>query len=349
MVTGAARVAETARGPIDDPVIALEEAVADALEQPPCLVSFSGGHDSSLVLAIAVSVARRRGLPLPVPITWRFPDVPATTESAMQEAVVAALGLSDWVILPARDELDLVGPGARRVLLRHGLQYPPNTFLHAPLLEQAAGGSLLTGVGGDQVLGGWPRTRRPWALRRPGSDRPFPWLWPPVARRVNRSLYLEGRAMPHAPAARIPWQARRRRVTMTCDSLAGLAGAAGARIYHPLLDPAFTRALANWVRMAGRHARRAQVVAEIFGGAVPRECVQPRHKAIFTEVFWSRHSRSLSASFDGTGVDRALVDPDGLRNEWRRVHPRFQTSLLLQQLWIEREGGRARSGLVGTP
>ena len=165
---------------------------------PPCLVSFSGGHDSSLVLAIAVSVAWRRGSPLPVPITWRFPDVPATTESAVQEAVVTALGLSDWVILPARDELDLVGPVARRVLLRHGLQYPPNTFLHAPLLERAAGGSFLTGVGGDQVLGGWARPRRPWALRRRNSDRPFPWLWPPVARSVNRSLYVENRSMPRA-------------------------------------------------------------------------------------------------------------------------------------------------------
>ena len=41
---------------------ALEAAVLPALQRPPCLVSFSGGRDSSAVLAVAADVARRHGL-----------------------------------------------------------------------------------------------------------------------------------------------------------------------------------------------------------------------------------------------------------------------------------------------
>src|SRR5215212_1324990 len=54
------------------PLEALEEAVLPALTQPPCLVSFSGGRDSSSVLAAATRAARREGLPAPVPVTLRI-------------------------------------------------------------------------------------------------------------------------------------------------------------------------------------------------------------------------------------------------------------------------------------
>ncbi len=59
---------------------ALELAVRPALERAPCLVSFSGGRDSSAVLAVATRVARRHGLPPPVPATNRFRD--ATNRTA---------------------------------------------------------------------------------------------------------------------------------------------------------------------------------------------------------------------------------------------------------------------------
>src|SRR5687768_13796753 len=52
---------------------ALEQAVLVGLMRPPCVVSFSGGRDSSAVLAIAAHVARREGLPLPIPVSLRFP------------------------------------------------------------------------------------------------------------------------------------------------------------------------------------------------------------------------------------------------------------------------------------
>ena len=132
-----------------DPVTVLEYVVARALPRPPCLVSFSGGHDSSLVLAAAARAARRERLPLPVPVTWRVTDAPRAEESRWQEAVLAALRLPDWIRLEAGDDLDFVGPVAAGVLRRHGLLHPANAYLHAPLIERAARGTLLTGVGGD--------------------------------------------------------------------------------------------------------------------------------------------------------------------------------------------------------
>src|SRR5687768_13200402 len=50
----------------------LEELLVPALSRTPCLVAFSGGRDSSAMLAMAVHVARRHGLEHPVPITFRI-------------------------------------------------------------------------------------------------------------------------------------------------------------------------------------------------------------------------------------------------------------------------------------
>ncbi|HWC25368.1 MAG TPA: asparagine synthase-related protein, partial [Solirubrobacteraceae bacterium] len=138
--------------PTATPQRALEDAVLAALRRPPCVVSFSGGRDSSLVLAAAARVARRERLPPPIPATNRFPDAPETDETDWQEQVVAHLGLSDWERLEFTDELDAVGPYARRMLRAHGLLWPFNVHFHLPLLERARGGSLLTGLGGDQLF-----------------------------------------------------------------------------------------------------------------------------------------------------------------------------------------------------
>src|SRR5262245_66597824 len=67
------------RGP--NPLAALEKAVLPALRRPPCLVSFSGGRDSSAVLAAATRAAGREGLPPPIPITLRVRNAPMAEES----------------------------------------------------------------------------------------------------------------------------------------------------------------------------------------------------------------------------------------------------------------------------
>jgi hypothetical protein len=68
-------------GPRRTPAEAIEAVLRPALERAPCLVSFSGGRDSSAVLASATDLARREGLPLPIPATNRFPDAPGSDEA----------------------------------------------------------------------------------------------------------------------------------------------------------------------------------------------------------------------------------------------------------------------------
>src|SRR5687767_3167951 len=120
---------------------AFEAALLPALQRAPCLVSFSGGRDSSAVLAVAAHVARREGLPLPVPATIHFPHAGGTQETEWQEQVIRHIGLADWHRVEVTDELDCVGPVATAALARHGVLWPCNAYFHTPLLEAAAGGS----------------------------------------------------------------------------------------------------------------------------------------------------------------------------------------------------------------
>lgn len=54
---------------------ALADAMVAPLSRTPCYVSFSGGRDSSSVLAMARTVARQHQLDDPIPVTLRFPGI----------------------------------------------------------------------------------------------------------------------------------------------------------------------------------------------------------------------------------------------------------------------------------
>jgi asparagine synthase (glutamine-hydrolysing) len=53
---------------------ALFAAIEPALASGKCLVAFSGGRESSWVLAVATEAARSHGYADPIPVTLRFPD-----------------------------------------------------------------------------------------------------------------------------------------------------------------------------------------------------------------------------------------------------------------------------------
>ena len=245
------------------PLAAFESAVLDALVRPPCLVSFSGGRDSSAALAVATRVARREGLPLPIPATHRFPSVDRADEVEWQELVVTHLGLDEWYRVEFDDELDCVGPVATDVLRRHGLLWPFNAFFHVPLLQAARGGSLITGIGGDEVFGGsrwaraaavlsgqsWPRPRdasrialalapprwRGPILRRRVDIR-FPWLRPESLRRVQEAWADQDAAEPFGWGKEFSWWKSLRFWQVAERSFDVLAADADARIVHPFAD-----------------------------------------------------------------------------------------------------------------
>ena len=77
------------------PAEALGAAVLAAVRRTPCVVSFSGGRDSSLVLSAAVAAARREGLRLPVPLTVRVRGDADAEERGWQELVVRRLGIEE--------------------------------------------------------------------------------------------------------------------------------------------------------------------------------------------------------------------------------------------------------------
>ena len=356
------------------PLGALEAAVLPALRRPPCYVSFSGGRDSSAVLAVAARVARREGLPAPVPVTLRFPDVRETHEWGWQELVVEHLGLEGWDVREAAaGEFDYIGPHARPVLLRHGVRYPANAFLHAPLLETARGGSLVTGVGGDQVLDLWRWARvvdvlarrvRPTGrdvlrvayaaapaavrkrveLRRGGE---LPWLRPRSQQARKAAL---GTAMATEPVRwdrSAVWRSRTRALAAVRSTLGRLADDAGALVAHPLLDEGFVAAIARAGGRAGFGDRTA-VMRAVFGGLLPDETVSRLSKATFDGVFWGPHARAFAEEWDGRGFDPELVDPEALRAEWRKASPHAGASMLLQAAWLRsaRDRGEQAPGDV---
>jgi asparagine synthetase B (glutamine-hydrolysing) len=337
------------------PLQALETAILPSLAETPCLVSFSGGHDSSVVLGIAVRLARRESLSLPIPISLRFTDAPRAEESELQEAVVRSLGLSDWELVSVGDELDVIGPVAGSVLKAHGLLYPANAHIHAPLPEGASGGTLLKGFGGDQAFRQCPRSRRPWwAARRPDPPA-WPWLTRQAATQVHRSLGRERHLVPKDEASRGRWRANRRDVNLACSSVAAIAAGQGAEIRHPLLDAEFLEAVETTGITPSGAGGRAGIVKTLFGEALPPECVARRNKAHFREVIWQSHTRAaISPSRIGQTIEAladgyfdGLVDLGALRREWAGPEPNSRTALLLQRAWLvlnnDGEGGQAQA------
>jgi asparagine synthase (glutamine-hydrolysing) len=339
-----------------DPLTALEGAVLPALLRPPCLVSFSGGRDSSAVLAVATAVARREGLPEPVPATNVFaPNLPAS-ETRWQELVLRHLALEDWARVEIHDDLECVGPVAMTVLRRHGLLWPFNAHFHWPLLELARGGSLLTGVGGDELLGSsrWaradavlsgsvrpvpkdlarvglaasPRLVRALVLRRRLSAS-WPWLSAPALADCRGALAAEAAREPLRWSRRWHWWRGRRQTRIGLRSLALLAADHDVEISHPLTDEPFAVAVGRFA--SGRRIfDRTALVRALFGDLVPEEALMRQSKASFDEVFWGNRCRRSVAPAINLLRDWDELDVEGLAAVWADPIPDSHTYLLLQ-------------------
>lgn len=326
------------------PAEALESAVP---RDARCFVSFSGGRDSSAVLAAAVSVARREGLPMPVPITIRARNVPKSHESEWQEMVVRHLGLSDWIRLEIEDELDAVGPYARRALMAQGLLWPFNAHFHAPMLDEAAGGVLLTGIGGDEL---WSaslahhvsRRRRllqllPATVRRAALARrvpiAYPWLRPHALRAARSAAAGHRLAAPRTVLERMALSRGMRYNAVGTASLDRLAADAGAQIAHPLLDDRLWAAVAVAAPRAGFERPEAALAAAA-GHLLPPELVARRSKASFDALFFNEHSRAFVDAWGGDGVPPDLVDAAALRAHWTGPAPDSHSLTLIQSAWL---------------
>jgi asparagine synthetase B (glutamine-hydrolysing) len=343
---------------------ALEAAVLPALRRPPCVVSFSGGVDSSIVLALAVHVARREGLPLPIPITNCFPALEEADEAEWQERVISHLGIEDWTRLEWNDELDILGPMATQILRRHGVLTPFNSHFHYPLLEQAAGGSLLSGIGGDELFESVSRAgaarvlvqhRRPHArdlrsvafalapralrarvnARRLPFDR-YDWILPLHRRRLAHAYRSwESREPLRYDRALREWWWPSRGLQCGLASMRVLAADFDVQMRSPLVDPDVLAACAHAGGRAGLGTgSRARGFESIVGDLLPHEVIWRRSKASFTAAFWTGHARTFVERWDGRGVDHEKVDVELLRAQWSLTAPDPHSFQQLRRAWL---------------
>lgn len=346
---------------------ALEAVVLEALRRRPCTVSFSGGRDSSAVLAVAVDVAQRHGLEPPVPVTIRWPHAPESDESEWQELVVRHLGLTEWEIVDGEPHLDAVGDTAAAMLDRHGLLFPPAAYMQRLLFSRSRGGAALSGLGGDQLLGEWrwqraadvlgrrarPRARDAavlanWlapqparrAVARRRGGRGLPWLREAPRRELAGRLRAERVSEPRTWPGRVEWLARRRALAHSRHATTLLAADDDAVCIHPLLDPRVTAALA---RAGGRYGwgGRTGAMRALFGDLLPPALLERTSKAGTSRAYEGPATSAFVASWDGGGVDPELVDPGELRRAWSPGEAQNGRAILqLQAAWLlTRRGG----------
>jgi hypothetical protein len=361
--------------PGPDPMTRLGELAAELLAASPCVIAFSGGRDSSALLALFVDVARRQGLDEPIAVTARWDDDAASDERQWQEQVIGAIGAEHWEIIRPGDDLDLLGAEAVGALKGQGLMWPAPAYAFLPMIRRAAGGVFVSGEGGDEAFGLYPhgrfwdavRHRRiplrpdwvaavlacaPRPCRRRQWERKVPpyqsWLRPEARDRFARQLADDQMDDP------IRWDRyqvigrSRRAVSLTLGTLDAICALEGARYAGPFLDTGFLAGLATWGGRFGRGDRTA-VMTALFDQMLPAPVLARTSKASFGGVFWGPASRRFAEEWDGSGLDGRLVDAEALRREWLSPVPVFGSALPLHAAWLSHHAARADGSHYGTP
>ncbi len=362
---------ERSRAPVA-PLVAFEAVLAEALARPPCMISFSGGRDSSALLAAAARIARRENLDLPIPATLVFPGAGDSNEDGWQSFVLRHLKITDWLRFEFTDELDAVGPVATRALLRHGLLWPFNTHFHLPIIERASGGTVVTGFGGDELglslfaanaerlltsrrrlrwrdllvigLALSPRPVKALVYRRRSRADigELPWLTSAGARQLANAYGAEEGRMP------LGWEAKLRR-TIWCgryfricrDSFSALGAYHDVAVFHPFVDGRVLDALGQAGGFGGM-GDRTGLMRRVFGDLLPAELIERRTKGGFTDPLWTDTAKRFAKEWSGGGVDPSLVDPEALRRHWAGETRNLVSTTLLQAAWLHDHAGAAR-------
>lgn len=348
------------RGP--SPRAVLEEALRGCLLRSPCVIGFSGGRDSSALLAVAVHVARRDGLSMPTPLILRYRDAPGSEESEWQQLVLDHLGIRDPVVISVGDEHDAIGPIAAPVLERHGVFWPPNFSPTWRMMDIARGGVLVTGEGGDELLGVrritpvsnmlralkarrrphpllYPLVRdalAPAPLRRRAEARNRyvrPWLRPPVEALLTQRMDADQLAF-SLHAGHQTWQfANHCGVRRMIDSMRALGSELDVDFRTPLLEPGFASALAHALGPWGSRGR-THTMTQLFNDVLPPAVLDRNTKAHFTHGVFTEHTRAFARQWDGTGLDGTLIDPEILRKCWLTEPAPLPAMGLLQEAWL---------------
>ena len=241
------------------------------------------------------------------------------------------------------------------------------TLSRLPCSRRAAGGTLLTGIGGDEALGSsrWARSVAVARCRASRGTRPS--SRGATARRVP----CGGPSSPAAPRSPSPGSGPRPRAR-SCGhgprtrrqqpaglhppaalsrpaapragprELRAARGGCGAAVAHPLLDPRFLAALAAAGGPRG-WADRSTAMRALFDGVLPSQLLLAPRKARFEGAFWGPESRALRTVVGRRGRGSRGGRPGRpQRGSGRSDEPDAHTYLLLQATWLEREKCRTR-------
>jgi hypothetical protein len=345
-----------------EPRTAIEAELLDALQRPPCGVAFSGGRDSSVLLAMAVALADRTGLPRPVALTNALQGEAASDDPAWQRRLVDDLGV-DWTVFVHDDELDAIGPVSAAVLERTGVVWPAAAFTAQRLLHALRGGSLVTGEYGDELFGDHritpligtvrrrPRPSRlvlrsvalalaPTAARtrelRSNVVRPRLWLRPEPRALHVEALVADLAASPLSWRRALDHADRLRSHRLGHRTLHALAAMEDVMLVEPFAEPDVKRSVA----LAGGRfgwTSRSEAMLAIFRGDVPEDLLRRTTKAHFNRTVVGIHSRAFAEAWDGTGLPAdvaELVDAEALRAEWLSDLPHPGAIGLLQAAWL---------------
>jgi hypothetical protein len=356
------------------PVQALEKVLLPALQQRPCVVAFSGGRDSSAVLAVAVALARREGLPLPVAVTNVYPELAETDESEWQELVIRHLGVEEWVRQEFTDETDLLAPRSLESLRRHGPLWPGTMHNREPWIAVARGGCWIDGNAGDEVLGEMratplvriaerelplgkqaikqlvkalgPRWLRERVARRPltRNDILRPWLRPEAAEWFVSTVARDTTQRPLSYGRAVLEVITRRGVQACFGNLDLIGESLGVRYLHPLLDPTFAISLGRFGPRFG-YAGRTATMRAVFGELLPDAILTRRSKVFFNNAYAHRYTREFVARWDGTGLDPELIDLEALKRTWQQPLFHGGSFQLVHLAWLATEGASADQGV----
>ena len=360
------RVPLDARGrTVLGPRESLDAIVSGALRLGTTYVMFSGGRDSSAVLALATHHARRIGRPDPIPVTAVYPDAPESQESDFQDLVLAHLGLRERITVTIRDEQRFLGETATRALRRHGLLWPASLQLHGAVFAHLDPGVLLTGEGGDEALD--PRRITPVRVLRGRRTRPprsllgaaAAALVPNAVRRrveyrrqvrTGELRWLRGpaqeayaRAVADLSCAPLRWDQEtlelltRRTTAVALHNFDAQAREFALAAVHPLADARFRYALAR-AGGAWGYAGRTDLMRRLFADLLPDAVLSRSTKAAFNLSRWGEREREFARSWDGSGVDPELVDAEALRESWLADRPTSVEGYYLHLAWLAHEG-----------
>jgi Asparagine synthase len=348
----------SARGPLD----AMAASILPGLRRPPCMVSFSGGRDSSAILAVACRLARQEGLALPVPATIHFSGAPDADESDWQEQLLKELGVTDWWRDTVTHELELLGTMATTQLRRYGVRYPPNTHFHQPIIEAARGGSLITGAGGDELLSPHEWARVSAVVARAASPRPKDILRLAVAYGPSR---MRGFVLAHRSVYDTPWLTKTAFHRLRAEGASWLAGQpvrfddhlrrwwwrsrylhagqsslelhamdADVKVISPFMDPGVLDAVAG-ARLGVGFESRTDAMRWMFGDLLPERVLARKTKAGFDDPLDGPMTREFIERWSGDGgFDPELVDVEALRRQWRAGPADIRSLCLLQSAWL---------------